>query len=78
VVSLEDIWGMNLRRWFPGVVALWISLPFDKVLEGSGSSMTSVVDDAFNFELLFSINQIRRWTREVWSVGGCFLIGGEK
>jgi hypothetical protein len=78
VIGLDDVWGVNLRRWFPSVVALWVSLPFDEVLKGSRSSMTSVASDALDFKLLFSINQIRRWTREVWSVGGRFLIGGEK
>jgi hypothetical protein len=78
MVGFEDVWGVNLRRWFPSVVTLWISLPFDEILEGSGSSMTSVADDALDFKLFFSINQIRRWAREVWSVGGRFLIGGEE
>jgi hypothetical protein len=78
VIGFEDVWGMNLRCWFPSVVALWVSLPFDEILKGSGSSMTSMADDALNFKLLLSINQIRRWTREVWSVGGRFLIGGEE
>jgi hypothetical protein len=37
-----------------------------------------MTDDALYFKLLFAINQIRRWAREVWSMGGCFLIGGEE
>jgi hypothetical protein len=78
MVGFEDVWGVNLRCWFPSVIAFRVSLPFDKVLESSGSSVTSVANNAFNFELLFSINQIGRWTREIGSVGGCFLIGGEK
>jgi hypothetical protein len=78
MISFEDIRGMDLQRRFPGVVAFWVPFPLDEILESSGSSMTSVANDALNFKLLFSINQIRRWTREVWSVGGRFLIGGEK
>jgi hypothetical protein len=78
MISLEDVRGMDLRRRFPGVVTFGVSFPFDEVLEGSRSSMTSVANDALDFKLLFSINQIRRWTREVWSVGGRFLIGGKK
>jgi hypothetical protein len=78
VIGLEDIWGVNLRRWFPSVIALRVPLPFDEVLKGSGSSMTSVANDALDFKLLFSINQIGGWTREVWSVSGCFLIRGKK
>jgi hypothetical protein len=75
VVRFEDVWGVNLRRWLPSVIALWISLPFDEVLKGSGPSMTSMADDALDFKHFFSINQIRRWAREVWSMGGRFLIG---
>jgi hypothetical protein len=78
MIGFEDVRGMDLRCWFPSVVAFWVSLPLDEILEGSGSSMTSVAGDALDFKLLFSINQIRGWTREIWSVGGCFLIGGEK
>jgi hypothetical protein len=78
MVGFENIRGVNLRRRFPSVVAFWVSLPFDEVLESSGSSVASVANDALNFKLLFSINQIGRWTREIGSVGGRFLIGGEK
>jgi hypothetical protein len=78
VIGFEEIWGMNLRCWFPSVVALRVSFPLDKVLQGSRSPMTSVADDALDFVLLFSINQIWRWAREVWSMSGCFLIGGQE
>jgi hypothetical protein len=40
--------------------------------------MTSVANDALDFIFFFAINQIRRWAQEVWSMGGCFLIGGEE
>jgi hypothetical protein len=32
VVSLQQIWGMDLFYRFPGVIGRWIALPFDKVL----------------------------------------------
>jgi hypothetical protein len=38
----------------------------------------SVAGDALDFELLFAINQIRGWSRKVWSMGGRLLIGGEE
>jgi hypothetical protein len=40
--------------------------------------MTLMADDVLDFVLLFAINQIRRWAREVWSVSGRFMIGGEE
>jgi hypothetical protein len=75
VIGLEEVRGMNLRDWFPSVVAFWVSLPFDEVLQRFRSSVMSMTDDALDFKLLFAINQIRRWAREVWSVSGCFVIG---
>jgi hypothetical protein len=78
VVGFEQIWGVDLRDWFPSIVALWVPFPFDEVLKGSGPSMTSVADDALDFIFFFAINQIRRWAREVWSMSGRFLIGGKK
>jgi hypothetical protein len=78
MIGFEDVWGVNLRGWFPSVIAFQVSFPFDKVLESSRLPMTSVADDALDFVLLFAINQIWRQAREVWSMGGCFLIGGEK
>jgi hypothetical protein len=74
VISLEEIWGVNLRSRFPGIVAFGVSFPFDQILQCSGSSQTSVASDALNFKLFFAINQIRGWSRKVWSVGGCLLI----
>jgi hypothetical protein len=76
MIGLEEIRGMNLCDWFPGVVAFWVPFPLDEVLQSSRPSVASVADDALNFKLFFTINQIQRWAREVWSVGGCFLIGG--
>jgi hypothetical protein len=52
---------MDLCHWLPCVVALGVSFPFDKVLQGSGLSMTLVADDALDFVFFFSINQIWRW-----------------
>jgi hypothetical protein len=74
VIGLKEIWGVNLCGWLPSVVAFGVSFPFDQVLQRSGSSLTSVADDALDFKLFFAINQIRRWAREVWSVSGRFLI----
>jgi hypothetical protein len=78
MIELEEIWGVNLCGWFPSVVAFRVSFPFDQVLQHSRPSLTSVADDALDFKLIFTINQIRRWTRKVWSVSGCFLIRGEE
>jgi hypothetical protein len=66
---------MYLVSWFPGVVAFGVPFPFDEVLECSGSSMTSVVNDTFHFVFFFSVDKIRWWSGEVRAVRSCFLIG---
>jgi len=66
---------MDLVSWFPRVIAFRVALPFDKVLEGFITSMTSVVEYTFHFVFFFSVDKVRRWSRKVWSVGRCFVIG---
>jgi len=78
VVSLEKVWGVNVLKWFPGVVAFGVSLPLHKVLEHSGPSMTSVVDQMFYFILFYSLDQVRWGPREVGAVNGIFLIGDQE
>jgi len=64
-----------LVSWFPGVVTFGVPFPFDEVLERSGSSMTSVVDDTFHFVFFFSVDKVRWWSGEVRAVHSRFLIG---
>jgi hypothetical protein len=78
MIGLEEIWGVNLCSRFPGIVTFRVSFPFDQILQRFGSSLTSVAGDALDFKLFFAINQVRRWSREVWSMGGCLLIRGKE
>ena len=48
VVLLEEIRGMNILDWFPGVVAFRIPFPLHEVLERSSPPVTSVVDQVFH------------------------------
>jgi hypothetical protein len=50
VILFYQVWGMNLVSWFPCVVAVQISFPFDKVVELLCSPLASVTDDAPNEE----------------------------
>jgi hypothetical protein len=78
MIDLEEIWGVNLCGRFPSIVAFRVSFPFDQVLQRSGPSLTLVADNALDFKLFFTINQIRRWARKVRSVSGCLLIRREE
>ncbi len=33
-------------------------------------------DDPFDFVFFFSVNEVRRWSGEVWAMRSCFIIGG--
>ena len=68
MIKVDELWGVHLVSWFPCVVTFGVPFPFDEILEPSGSSMTSVVDNAFYFVLLFTIDQIRWWSGEVGPV----------
>ncbi len=66
--------GMNLISWLPCVVAVGVSLPFDEILQSFRSSELPVCDDPFNFVFFFSVNEVRRWSGEVWAVRSCLMI----
>jgi len=75
VIGLDEFRGMDLVSWFPGIVTFRVHFPFDEVLEHSGSSMMSMVDNTFHFIFLFSIDKVRWWQGEVGAMHSCFLIG---
>ena len=74
MIMLDEIRGMDLISWFPGVVALGVSLPFDQILELSRASELSVCDNSFDFIFFFSIDEVRRWSGEVWTVRSRFMV----
>ena len=74
MIKFDKFRSMHLVSWFPCVVTFGVSFPLDEILESSSPTMTSVVDDAFYFIFLFSINQVRWWSGEVRSVCCGFLV----
>ena len=56
MILFEKVWSVNILNWFPGVVTFGVSLPLHKVLERSGPSMMSVVDQMFYFVFLRTSN----------------------
>jgi len=75
LISRNKVWGVDLVRGFPHVVAIGISFPFDQVLEGPGSSMTSVADNALHYIFGFSFDKVRWWSGKVRTVRNSFMIG---
>ena len=56
MIKFDELGSVYLISWFPCVVTFRVSFPFDEILESSSPTMTSVVDDALHFILLFTID----------------------
>ena len=74
MIKFDKLQSMHLVSLFLCVVTFRVSFPLDQILESSGPTMMSVVDDMLHFVLLFSVNQIRWWSGEVRSMCCGFLI----
>ena len=74
MIMLDKFRGMDLVSWFPSVVTLGIPLPFNEILQLFQPSELSVCDDPFYFVFLFSVDEVRRWSGEVWAVRSCFVV----
>ena len=68
MIKFDKFQGVHLVSWLPCVIACRVPIPFDKILESSGLTMTSVVNDVLHFILLFAINQVRWWSGKVRSM----------
>ena len=66
MIEFDQVGGVYLISWFPCVVALRVSFPFDEILESSRPSMMLVVSDTLHFVFFFSVDKVRRWTGEIW------------
>ena len=56
MIDFDEVGGMCLIGVFLGVIAFGVALPFDEILEFSGSSVALVTLDLIHFIFLFSIN----------------------
>ena len=65
MVFLDQLQSKYVSSMFPGVVSRGVSLPLDEVLEVSPLPKITVIDDGFDFILLFSINDVWGRTREI-------------
>ena len=75
MIGFNELGCMYGVGWFPRVVTFGVAEPFDEVLEGSGTSVTSVASYLLHFVFFFPIDEVRWWSGEVRSVGGCLMIG---
>ena len=75
VIGFNELRGVDLVSWFPGVVRFRVPFPFDEVLEGSSPASISVINHFFHLIFFFSFDKVRRWPRIVGSVCVHFAIG---
>ena len=74
-VLFNQIWGMNGVSGFPGVIALWVSLPPDQELESFVSPEVAMCLDGLHFVFFFSADKVRQWLGEIRAVCRSFAIG---
>jgi hypothetical protein len=53
---------------FPRIVCLWVSFPFEEILELFVSPKVAVASDGFHLVLRFAFDEIWRWSRKVLTV----------
>jgi hypothetical protein len=59
---------MYLGSWFPRVVCMWVSLPFEEVLQGLLFPVETVINDGLDFVLVFTLDQFGGWFDVVGAV----------
>jgi len=75
VIGFNEVWGMDLVSWLPGVICFGVPFPFDEVLESSSPTGVPVIDNFFNFIFFFSFDEVRGWSQIVRSMCSHFMIG---
>jgi hypothetical protein len=78
VVFFDQHGGVYLGGRFPCVVCVWISLPFEEILQGLPSSVETVINDGLDFVLVFTLDQFGWWLDVVGAVLWGFTIWGEE
>jgi hypothetical protein len=67
-----------LIGWLPRVVCVWVSLPFEEVLQGLCLSIEVVINNGLNFILVFTLDQFGGWLDIVGAVLRSLVVGCEE
>jgi hypothetical protein len=68
VIFLDQCRGVYLGGRFPCVVCVWISLPFEEILQGLPLPVEAVINDGLDFILVFTLDQFGGWLDVVGAV----------
>jgi hypothetical protein len=69
---------MHLVGWLPCVVRVWVSFPFEEVLQGLRSPVEAVINDGLDFILVFPLDQFGGWSDVIGPVLWGFVICREE
>jgi hypothetical protein len=78
VVLFDQCGGVYLGGRFPCVVCVWVSLPFEEILQGLPPPVETVINDGLDFVLVFALDQFGGWFDVVGTVLWGFTIRGEE
>jgi hypothetical protein len=73
IVVFKEVWSMNSRGWFPGIVTFRVPFPFHKVLELSHPTLEPVVDDMLYLVFLMPFDHFRGRSCKIGAMNGVFL-----
>jgi hypothetical protein len=74
MIQLDQRGGVHLSCWFPHVVCMWVSLPFEEILQGPLSSVEAVINDGLDLVLVFPLDQFGGWSDVIGSVLRSFVV----
>ena len=74
MILTNQLVGEYIAVVFPGVISLWVSLPFDQILKRPPFPEVAMVPDGLDFVFLFSVDDVWGRSREVGSVLFRFLV----
>ena len=78
MILSHESWSVYLSCWLPRVISIWVAFPVNEILEGTFSSVESVINDTFYFVFRFSSDKVRWWSRVVGAMGLVFVIRGQE
>jgi hypothetical protein len=68
MVISDQLAHVNVLFRLPSVIAVWVPLPFDEILQVVFSALETVIDDCFHFVFVLASDQVGWRSDEVGAV----------
>jgi hypothetical protein len=78
MILLDQCGGVYLGGRFPCVVCVWVSFPFEEILQGFPLPVETVINDGLDFVLVLTLDQFGGWSDVVGAVLWGLTIRGEE